>query len=166
MMGCVEKGEPERATPRLAGLAKWPAKQGGRIRPSFTGPWRPRHATNNRTLNLATHRKETSSMISRFEQQNHAPLQVAQESYDPAFLLDTLLARMHLKEDVELAKKLKMNERLLSKIRDRRLQISGSMLMLMQEATGISISELRVMLKDRRRTSRMAGVLKPAPARK
>jgi hypothetical protein len=105
-------------------------------------------------------------MINRFEQQDHTPLHMAQESYDPAFLLDTLLARMDLKEDIELARKLKMNERLLSKIRDRRLQISGSMLMLMQEATGISIGELRVMLRDRRRTSRMAGVLKPASARK
>jgi hypothetical protein len=105
-------------------------------------------------------------MIDRSAQQKHAPLQAAQESYDPAFLLDTLLARMDLKEDVELARKLRMNERLLSRIRDRRLQISGSMLMLMQEATGISIGELRVMLRDRRRTSRMAGVRKPAPARK
>lgn len=77
-------------------------------------------------------------------------------AYDPEQLLDCLLDKMHLREDAELAKKLKMDKRLLSKIRERRLQISGSMLMLMQEATGITIAELRRILGDRRSTSRMA----------
>jgi len=49
-----------------------------------------------------------------------------------------------------------MDKRLLGKIRERRLQISGSMLMQMQEATGITIAELRRILGDRRGTSRMA----------
>jgi hypothetical protein len=76
--------------------------------------------------------------------------------YDPEQLLNSLLDKMHLREDAELAKKLRMDKRLLSKIRERRLQISGSMLMLMQEATGITIAELRCILGDRRSTSRMA----------
>jgi hypothetical protein len=78
------------------------------------------------------------------------------DDYDPALLLNSLLDRMHLTEDAELAKRLRMDKRLLGKIRERRLQISGSMLMLMQEATGITIAELRRMLGDRRSTSRMA----------
>jgi hypothetical protein len=80
----------------------------------------------------------------------------APEDYDPELLLDSLLARMHLTEDAELAKRLRMDKRLLGQIRERRLQISGSMLMLMQEASGITIAELRRILGDRRSTSRMA----------
>jgi len=78
------------------------------------------------------------------------------EDYDPELLLNALLASMHLTEDAELAKRLRMDKRLLGQIRMRRLQISGSMLMLMQEASGITIAELRRILGDRRGTSRMA----------
>ena len=80
----------------------------------------------------------------------------AGDDYDPELLLNSLMARMHLTEDAELAKRLRMDKRLLSQIRDRRLQISGSMLMLMQEASGVTIAELRRILGDRRSTSRMA----------
>jgi hypothetical protein len=71
--------------------------------------------------------------------------------YDPNSLLNKLNEKLHLREDSELAKKLKFDEKLLAKIRERRLQISVSMLHLIQEATGINISELRMMLNDRRR---------------
>ena len=77
------------------------------------------------------------------------------EDYDPALLLNSIMDSMHLSEDAELAKRLRMDRRLLSKIRERRLQISGSMLMQMQEATGITIAELRRILGDRRSKSRM-----------
>lgn len=93
--------------------------------------------------------------------QNCMPALALQRSYDPALFLDTLCIRMTLKDDAELAKMLKINKRLIGKIRDGRMQISGSLLMLMQEATGIGISELRLMLKDRRRKIRMAGTLCP-----
>jgi hypothetical protein len=102
-------------------------------------------------------------MMDRSGQQNYGPLQVTQEAYDPELLLDSLLSRMRLKEDAELARLLKIEKRLLGKIRDRRLQISGSMLLLIQEATGISVGELRLILRDRRRKSRMTGV--PHPSR-
>jgi len=78
-----------------------------------------------------------------------------EDGYDPGLLLNTLLEKLHLKEDAELAKKLRMDKALLEKIRNRQLQISGSMLMLMQEATGIAVTELRQILNDRRTTSRM-----------
>jgi len=77
------------------------------------------------------------------------------EDYDPGLLLNAIMDRMRLSEDAELAKRLRMNRRLLGKIRERRLQISGSMLMQMQEATGITIAELRRILGDRRSKSRM-----------
>ena len=80
----------------------------------------------------------------------------AVEEYNPGLLLNSLLERMQLSEDGELAKRLRIDRRLLNKIRERRLQVSGSMLMQMQEATGITIAELRRLLGDRRSTSRMA----------
>ena len=97
-------------------------------------------------------------MIDQFERHETAPLDAAQEFYDPGFLLDSLLDKMRMKTDAELAKALKIDKRLIFQIRDHRLQISGFMLLLMQEATGISVGELRLMLRDRRRKSRMAGV--------
>lgn len=78
------------------------------------------------------------------------------EDYDPALLLNSLLSRMHLTEDAQLAKRLQLDRRLLGQIREGRLQISGSMLMLIQEASGITITELRHILGDRRGSSRMA----------
>jgi hypothetical protein len=101
-------------------------------------------------------------MIKHSEQRESVPLHEVQEAYDPGILLDSLLGAMHLKEDAELAKILKIDKRLIGKIRERRLQISGSMLLLIQEATGISVGELRSRLKDRRRKSRMPGMPNPS----
>lgn len=100
-------------------------------------------------------------MMNRSGQEEYGPLRGSQEAYDPEGLLDSLLSRMRLKEDAELARILKIEKRLIGKIRGRRLQISGSMLLLMQEATGISVGELRSILRDRRRKSRMTGVAEP-----
>jgi hypothetical protein len=77
------------------------------------------------------------------------------EAYAPDALLNALLDKLQLKHDAELARILKMEKRLLGDIRAGRLQISGSMLMQMQEASGIAIEELRRILGDKRRTSRM-----------
>lgn len=81
----------------------------------------------------------------------------AHEEYDPELLLNSLMERMHLTAESELAKRLRMDKRLLGQIRERRLQISGSMLIQMQEASGITIAELRRILGDKRSRSRMAG---------
>jgi plasmid maintenance system antidote protein VapI len=80
----------------------------------------------------------------------------AGEGYDPGLLLNAIMARMHLTEDAELANRLRIDRRVLGQIRERRLQISGSMLMQMQEATGITIAELRRILGDRRGRRGMA----------
>jgi hypothetical protein len=99
--------------------------------------------------------EETQFMDHAYQEKNRTSEASAEDSYDPGLLLNTLLDRLNLKEDAELAKKLKMDKALIGKIRDRQLQISGSMLMLIQEATGIAVPELRQILKDRRTTSRM-----------
>ncbi|SNS53186.1 hypothetical protein SAMN06265795_103237 [Noviherbaspirillum humi] len=74
--------------------------------------------------------------------------------YDPSKLLNALIARMNLKQDADLARTLALDEKTLKKIRDRRLQISTSMLMQMQEATGINVADLRMLLNDRRESLR------------
>jgi hypothetical protein len=100
-------------------------------------------------------------MNSRFDEWKSPGSAGASENYDPELLLNSLLDKMQLTEDAELAKRLRMDKRLLGQIRERRLQISGSMLMLMQEASGVTIAELRRILGDRRGTSRMARKLEP-----
>jgi plasmid maintenance system antidote protein VapI len=77
------------------------------------------------------------------------------QSYDPGRLLDHLLLRLNLTRDNDLARILKMDKRLLSMVRHGQRAISGSMLLRMQDATGLTILELRCLLQDRRRTSRM-----------
>jgi plasmid maintenance system antidote protein VapI len=78
-----------------------------------------------------------------------------QDGYDPGRLFDQLLHRFNLTRDNDLARLLKMDKRLLSEIRQRRQDISGSMLLRMQDLTGLTIAELRFLLHDRRKTSRM-----------
>jgi plasmid maintenance system antidote protein VapI len=82
--------------------------------------------------------------------------------YDPGRLLDQLLFRLNLTRDDDLARILKMDKRLLSMVRQRRRPVSGSMLLRIQDATGLSIVELRFLLQDRRKTSRMVCRADPA----
>lgn len=89
---------------------------------------------------------------------NDAELKVvrqANQAYDPGLLLDRLISRLHLTNDAQLARVLRVDKRLLFGIRGGQLPISGSMLIYMQEATGLGVDKLRLMLNDRRKTSRM-----------
>ena len=47
-------------------------------------------------------------MMNRSGQEEYGPLRGSQEAYDPEGLLDSLLSRMRLKEDAELARILKI----------------------------------------------------------
>ncbi len=71
-------------------------------------------------------------------------------TYDPNRLLDTLIAKMKLKNDAALSRALQVAPPVLSKIRHRRLPVGASMLIRMHELTDISIRELREMMGDRR----------------
>lgn len=76
-------------------------------------------------------------------------------AYDPGLLLDQLQTRMNLAGDAQLARRLNIDRHLLGKIRARQVSITGSILMTMQEASGIPVAELKRMLNDGRKTSRM-----------
>lgn len=84
-------------------------------------------------------------------------------SYDPNQLLNTLIARLGLTSDGALSRKLKVARDVIGDIRCGRLQVCGSMLLWMHEATGISIAELRSLMGDRRAKCRpSAGLLRGA----
>lgn len=85
---------------------------------------------------------------------NQPVTSVGRPSYDPNALMNELLRRMQLGNDQELAEKLQLDEKLLTKIRERRLQLSMSMLLAMQERTGFMVAELRAMMGDKRRNLR------------
>jgi len=76
-------------------------------------------------------------------------------SYNPNQLLNTVNARLGLQSDLALSRRLKIARHVIGNIRAGRLQIGGSMLLWMHEATGISIDELRRLLGDRRAKCRL-----------
>ena len=91
--------------------------------------------------------------------------QLAQQSYDPNRLLDTVLERMKLKNDAALSRALEVGPPVISKIRHKRLPIGASLLIRLHEVSDISIRELRDLMGDRRskyRASDLAGKPKSA----
>jgi plasmid maintenance system antidote protein VapI len=85
-------------------------------------------------------------------------------SYDPNHLFDTLIEKMHLKNDAALSRALEVAPPVISKVRHRRLAISASLLIRMHEATGLSINDLRDLMGDRRTRHRMSDAQgKPKP---
>src|SRR5438445_11271953 len=73
-----------------------------------------------------------------------------QVQYDPNHLLDSLIAKLHLKNDAALSRALEVAPPVISKIRHRRLPVGASLLIRMHEVTGMSIQELRELMGDTR----------------
>lgn len=71
-------------------------------------------------------------------------------AYDPNKLVDSLLNRMHLKNDAALSRTLQVAPPVISKIRHRKLPVGASLLIRMHEETDLSISDLRNLMGDRR----------------
>lgn len=86
--------------------------------------------------------------------ENHAL--ASQETYDPNTLLDTLLSKMHLKNDAALSRALEVAPPVISKIRHRRLPVGASLLIRMHEVSGMSIRDLRDIMGDRRTKYRLS----------
>lgn len=76
--------------------------------------------------------------------------------YDPNRLLDALLKKMQWSNDTILAKKLKVHIDVVRQIRTRALPLGASMLLWLQEASGVSIAELRQIMGDRRSRLRLS----------
>ncbi|MDP3841863.1 MAG: hypothetical protein Q8Q81_04605 [Oxalobacteraceae bacterium] len=78
------------------------------------------------------------------------------EMYDPNRLLDAVLKKMCWDNDATLARKLNVHANVIHRIRSGTLPLGASMLMWMQEATGMSIDELRQLMGDRRSRLRLS----------
>jgi hypothetical protein len=81
---------------------------------------------------------------------NLLDLEAEDVNYDPNNLLDTIVKRLHLKNDAALSRALEVAPPVISKIRHRRLPIGASLLIRMNEASDISIKDLRALMGDRR----------------
>lgn len=90
--------------------------------------------------------------------------QAGQNRYDPARLLDTMIDKLHLKNDAALSRVLDVQPPLISKIRNRKLPVGASVLIRMHEVSGLSIQELREIMGDRRNKFRTSNVYgRPIP---
>lgn len=82
--------------------------------------------------------------------------------YDPARLLDGLLHHLQLDNDSALSRRLNVAGQVIYSIRHGYLPIGASMLLWMQEASGLSMGELRHLLGDQRTTLRPAYAIRPS----
>lgn len=71
-------------------------------------------------------------------------------NYNPERLLDTLIKKLHLKNDAALSRALEVAPPIVSKLRNRRLPVGATILIRMHEASDISIKELRALMGDTR----------------
>ncbi|WP_211460505.1 hypothetical protein [Collimonas silvisoli] len=77
-------------------------------------------------------------------------------TYDPNRLLDALIEKFHLKNDAALSRLLEVAPTTLSKIRHRRLPVGATLLISMNEVSGLTIAELRTLMGDRRKRFRIS----------
>jgi hypothetical protein len=79
-----------------------------------------------------------------------------QVAYDPNNLLDSLIEKLHLKNDAALSRALEVAPPVISKIRHRRLPVGASLLIRMHEVSDLSIRDLRILMGDRREKFRIS----------
>ncbi len=79
-----------------------------------------------------------------------------QVTYDPNHLLDSLIDKLHLKNDAALSRSLEVAPPVISKIRHRRLPVGASLLIRMHEVSDLTIPELRALMGDRREKFRIS----------
>jgi antitoxin HigA-1 len=70
--------------------------------------------------------------------------------YNPNHFLNTLMHHLHIQGDQALSKRLRISLRIIKKIRAGHYPIAGSLLMCIEEVTGIAVPELRRWMGDRR----------------
>ncbi|MFZ6753383.1 hypothetical protein ACO0KY_08420 [Undibacterium sp. Dicai25W] len=72
-------------------------------------------------------------------------------NYDPNHLLNTIIKNLHLKNDAALSRALEVAPPVISKIRHRHLAVGATLLIRMNEISGIEIKELRKLMGDKRK---------------
>ncbi|MFC7515876.1 helix-turn-helix domain-containing protein [Herbaspirillum sp. GCM10030257] len=81
---------------------------------------------------------------------------VTPQNYNPNDLFDALIKRLQLSSDNALSKRLSMARHVVENIRRGRIPLAASLLLAIQQQTGISIDELRRLMGDRRAKFRLA----------
>ena len=76
--------------------------------------------------------------------------------YDPNAMLDTIMAKMQLRNDAALSRLLEIQAPVISKIRHHRMPVSGALLVRIHEATGLSVRNLQDLMGDRRGKFRLS----------
>ncbi|HEV7816549.1 MAG TPA: hypothetical protein VGP06_15795 [Janthinobacterium sp.] len=76
--------------------------------------------------------------------------------YDPSRLLDHMTQKMQLKNDAALSRKLEVAPPVISKVRNRRLPVSASLLIRMHEVSGVEVKAMREVMGDRRGNFRLS----------
>lgn len=76
--------------------------------------------------------------------------------YNPGNLLDGLIEHLSLKNDAALARALEVAPPLISKVRHQTLPVGGAILIRMHEVSKLTISELRILMGDRRQKFRIS----------
>ncbi len=86
-------------------------------------------------------------------------------TYRPDLLVDQLIHRLGVRTSSGLARRLDVSPSMISKVRNLRSPVTAELLVLMHDATGIPIRELRSMMGDTRQrfeAIRMAEAGKPS----
>jgi hypothetical protein len=73
-----------------------------------------------------------------------------QKQYNPDNFLNILMHHLHIRGDLALSKRLRISLKIIKSIRSGHYPIAGSILMCIEEATGIAVTELRRWMGDRR----------------
>ena len=85
-------------------------------------------------------------------------------SYDSNHLLDSVLDKLHLPDDLALCEALDVDESVVTELRELRREVDAALLIRMHELTDISIAGLRNILGDRRRIARFTGEKESPPS--
>ena len=83
------------------------------------------------------------------------PAEHHDDRFDPNRLFDVLRHRLGLEDDAALAHALHVEPYLIARIREKRAPLDPSLLIRINEATGINMRELRQMMGDRRAEYRL-----------
>ena len=75
---------------------------------------------------------------------------MSQLNYDPNALINIIICKLHLKNDVQLSRILGISPSTIARIRYFQLPVSAGLLVRMHQETGLCIKELRSLMGDHR----------------
>jgi hypothetical protein len=91
-----------------------------------------------------------TQLYERAEVAPSATIADLQPAYDPNHLLDQLSENLQVSDDAELAQALELSRPIIGKIRLGKMRVGGTILLRMQELSGIPMQKLKAILGDKR----------------